>query len=63
MSGFHAATARMQASADNIANPNSGGDLASQVVEQVTAQTEASISLKMIRAEHDMTQQLLDILV
>ena len=63
LSGMHSAASRLQASANNIADPNSGSDLAGDVVDQVVAQASASMNLKMIRAEHDMTQALLDILV
>lgn len=62
-SGIQAATQRLQTSAGNIANPNSGADLASEVVDQVTAQAGVSLGLQMIKADHDMTQQLIDILV
>ena len=63
LSGMQAATTRLQSSANNIANPNAGGDLADNIAEQVVAQSNVSMSLKMIRADHDMTQALLDILV
>jgi flagellar hook protein FlgE len=63
LSGMQSAASRMQTSANNIANPNSGSDLANNIVEQVVAQTNVSMSLQMIRADHEMTQALLDILV
>jgi flagellar hook protein FlgE len=62
LSGMQTATARFQSSANNIANPNSGSDLADNIVEQAVAQANVSMSLQMIRADHDMTQALLDIL-
>ena len=62
LSGMQAATARFQTSANNIANPNSGSDLADNVANTVVAQSSVSISLRMIKADHDMTQQLIDIL-
>jgi flagellar hook protein FlgE len=63
LSGMQTATARFQSSTNNIANPNSGSDLADNIVEQAVAQANISMSLQMIRADHDMTQALLDILV
>lgn len=63
LSGMQAATARFQTAASHVANPNSGGDLAGDVVEQVVAQANVSMNLRMIRADYDMTQALLDILV
>jgi len=63
LSGMQSAASRMQASANNIANPNSGSDLADNIIEQAVAQSNVSMSLQMIRADHDMTQALLDILV
>ena len=63
LSGMHTAAARIQTSANNIANPNSGSDLADNIVEQAVAQSNVSMSLQMIKADHDMTQQLIDILV
>jgi flagellar hook-associated protein FlgK len=62
LSGVQAATAQFQTSANNIANPNSGGSLVNDVVNATTAQTGVELGLKMIRADHDMTQQLIDIL-
>jgi flagellar hook protein FlgE len=62
LSGMHAAFSRMQTSANNIANPNAGSDLADDIVEQAVAQANVSMSLQMIKADHDMTQQLIDIL-
>jgi flagellar basal body rod protein FlgC len=63
LTGMHAAFSRMQTSASNIANPNAGSDLADNIVEQAVAQSNVSMGLQMIRAEHDATQALLDILV
>ncbi len=63
LSGMQAATAQFQSSASKIANPNSGADLADQIVQQVAAQSNVSIQLQMIRAEQDLTQALVDILV
>jgi flagellar hook protein FlgE len=54
LSGMQSAASRMQASANNIANPNSGSDLADNIVEQAVAQSNVSMSLQMIRADHDM---------
>ncbi len=62
LSGMQAATARLQSSANNIANPNSGSDLAGDVANTVVAQASVSMNLQMIKADHDMTQQLIDIL-
>lgn len=63
LSGMQAATAQFQSAASKIANPNSGADLADQIVQQAAAQSNVSIQLQMIRAEQDMTQALVDILV
>jgi hypothetical protein len=63
LSGMQAATAQFQSSASKIANPNSGADLADQIVQQAAAQSNVSIQLQMIRAEQDLTQALVDILV
>ena len=62
LSGMQAATARFQTSANNIANPNSGSDLSDNIANTVVAQASFSMSLQMIRADHEMTQQLIDIL-
>ena len=63
MSGMQYAAAQAQTSANNIANASSPGDLADAIVQQTAAATNVSISLQMIRADHDATQQLIDILV
>lgn len=62
-SGVQAASAQFQASANNIANPNSGSNLINDVVNATAAQTDVSMGLKMIKADYEMTQQLVDILV
>jgi hypothetical protein len=63
LSGMQAAAAQFQSSASKIANPSSGADLADQIVQQAAAQSNVSIQLQMIRAEQDLTQALVDILV
>ncbi len=63
LSGMQAATAQWQTSANNIARSGSSGDLAGDIVGAVTAQANVSISLQMIKAEHDATKALLDIIV
>lgn len=63
MSGMQFAAAQAQTSANTIANASSAGDLADAVVQQAAAATNVSMSLHMIRADHDATQQLVDILV
>ena len=61
--GMQSAAAQFQASANNIARSGSSSDLASDIVDAVTAQANVSISLQMIKAEQKMTQALVDILV
>ncbi|OYX79942.1 MAG: hypothetical protein B7Y77_01210 [Bradyrhizobium sp. 35-63-5] len=61
-SGIQAATAQFQSSANNIANPNSGSNLVNDVVNATTAQTGVELGLKMIKADYEMSQQLVDIL-
>ena len=63
MSGLQAATAQFQTSANNIARSGSSSDLAGDIVDAVAAKANVSISLQMIRAEQEMTQALVDILV
>ncbi len=63
MSGMQYAVAQAQTSANTIASARSSGDLADAIVQQAAAATNVSMSLQMIRADHDATQQLLDILV
>jgi hypothetical protein len=63
MSGMHYAAAQAQTSANNIASASSSGDLADVIVQQAAAATNVSMSLHMIRADHDAMQQLIDILV
>jgi hypothetical protein len=63
MSGMQSAAAQWQTSANTIANASSACDLADAVVQQAAAATNVSMSLHMIRADYDATQQLVDILV
>ena len=56
------AFASMQSAANSIAKAGSDADLADKIVRQAAAQANVSISLKMIRAEAQATQQMLDIL-
>jgi hypothetical protein len=63
LSGMQSAAAQWQASANTMAKAGSSGDLAEVVVQQAAAATNVSMSLQMIRADYDATQQLLDILV
>lgn len=61
--GMQSAMAQFQTSANNIANPGASGDLEGDIVGAVTAQASVSASLQMIKAEHDATKALLDILL
>ena len=61
-SGIQAATAQFQSSPNNIANPNSGSNLVNDVVNATTSQTGVELGLKMIKADYEMSQQLVDIL-
>jgi hypothetical protein len=63
VSGMQSAAAQWQTSANTMAKAGSSGDLAEIVVQQAAAATNVSMSLQMIRADYDATQQLLDILV
>ncbi len=63
MSSMQSAVAQAQTSANTIASARSSGDLADIIVQQSTAATNVSMSLQMIRADHDATQALIDILV
>lgn len=63
LSGMQSAAAQWQTAANSVANPSLSGDLADIIVQQAAAATNVSMSLQMIRADHDATQQLVDILV
>jgi len=63
LSGMQSAAAQWQTSANTIANASSASGLADAVAQQAAAATNVSMSLHMIRADHDATQQLVDILV
>ena len=58
--GLFAAASRFDASAQRMVSGK--GDLAAEVVEQVTAKADVSASLAVIRTADDMTKRLLDIL-
>ena len=63
--GMLAATRRFDASAGRVARmgvPGQEADLAREVVEQVTAKTELSANISVLRTAQDMTGDLLDIL-
>ncbi len=62
MSVMQYAATQAQSSANNIANASSSSDMAEAIVQQAAAATNVQASLKMIRADHDATQQLIDIL-
>lgn len=63
--GLLAASRRFDASASRVARMGAEGenvDLAAEVVQQITAKTEFSANLSVIRTAQDMTGKLLDIL-
>lgn len=63
MAGLQSAMAQFQTSANSIAKSGTSSDIAGDIVDAVAAQANVSISLKMIKAENDMTKALVDILV
>jgi hypothetical protein len=63
LSGMQSAAAQWQSSAKSVASSGSSADLAEAIVTQAAAQTNVQMSMQMIRADHDATQQLIDILV
>ncbi|ODT62352.1 flagellar basal body rod C-terminal domain-containing protein [Phenylobacterium sp.] len=63
--GLLAASRRFEDSASRVARMGVEGenvDLAAEVVQQITAKTEFSANLAVIRTAQDMTGELLDIL-
>ena len=63
--GLLAASRRFEASASRVARmgvESENVDLAAEVVQQITAKTEFSANLAVIRTAQDMTGELLDIL-
>jgi len=63
--GLLAASRRFETSASRVARmdvPGESVDLASEVVEQISAKHQFSANLSVIRTAQDMTGELLDIL-
>lgn len=63
LAGLQSATAQFQSAADRIANPGSTSDIGADIVDAVAAKTNVQISLQIIKAEHEMTKALVDILI
>jgi flagellar hook protein FlgE len=62
VSGLQRATQRFETSAARIANPNSGGDLAEELVNVLTAKLDFEASTKVIKVASDMQKSAIDIL-
>lgn len=63
--GLFAASQRFEASAQRtaqMADPSFDVDYADEAIEQITAKTEFSANLAVIRTSNEMTDSLLDIL-
>lgn len=64
LSGMNAASARLQASANTIADASgSSGDLAGELVQVLMARIDFAANAQVMRADSKMTQSLLDITV
>ena len=62
LSGLQRATQKFEGSAARIANPNSGGDMAEDLVNVLTAKLEFEASTKVIKVASDMQKSAIDIL-
>ena len=66
LSGLNAASARLQASANNIANvstPGSNVDLVGEAVQLLTARLDFAANVEVLKVDAKLTQALLDITV
>jgi hypothetical protein len=62
LSGLQRASQRFENSAAIIANPNSGGDLATEMVNVLTAKLDFEASTKVLTVASDMQKSAIDIL-
>lgn len=62
LSGLQRATQKFETSAAPIANPNSGGDFAEEIVNVLTAKLDFEASTKIIKVASDMQKSAIDIL-
>jgi hypothetical protein len=62
LSGLQRATQRFESSAARIANPNSGGDLATEIVNVMMAKLDFEASTKVVKIAGNMQKSAIDIL-
>jgi flagellar hook protein FlgE len=62
LSGLQRATQKFETSAARIANPNSVGDLAAEIVNVLTAKLDFEASTKIIKVASEMQKSAIDIL-
>jgi flagellar hook protein FlgE len=62
LSGLQRATQKFETGAARIANPNSGADLATELVNVLTAKLDFEASTKIIKVASDMQKSAIDIL-
>lgn len=62
LSGLQRASQRFEASAARIANPNSGSDMTTDLVDVLTAKLDFEASTKVIKIASDMEKSAIDIL-
>ena len=61
MAGLQRATQRLEKSAASIANPNSGGDMAEDLINVLIAKLDFEASTKIIKVASDMQKSAIDI--
>ena len=62
LSGLQRASQRFESSAERIANPNSGADLATEAVNVLSAKLDFEAATKVIKVANDMARNTIDIL-
>ena len=62
LSGLQRASQRFEASAERIANPNSGADLTTEAVNVLSAKLNFEASTKVIKVANEMAKNTIDIL-
>ena len=60
--GMLNAATRLQTSAAKVADPSSGADLSTEAVNQIEARIDFAANALVLRAGHQMTGALLDVL-
>ena len=62
LAGLQRATQKFETSAARIANPTSGGDMAEDLINVLTAKLDFEASTKIIKVASDMQKSAIDIL-